>query len=49
MLNILNENKIKGTDKLAGQPNADVKTIVNYSLPYFWGEVSLVINPTKVT
>lgn len=47
LLNILNENKIKGTDKLAGQPNADVKTIVNYSLPYFWGEVSLVINPTK--
>ncbi|MBW3058119.1 ABC transporter permease subunit [Spiroplasma poulsonii] len=47
LLNILNENKIKGTNKLAGQPNADVKTIVNYSLPYFWGEVSLVINPTK--
>ncbi|WP_338955011.1 ABC transporter permease subunit [Spiroplasma endosymbiont of Polydrusus cervinus] len=35
LLNVLNKNKISGE-----------KTIVNYSLPYFWGEVSLVVNPT---
>ncbi|WP_374695889.1 extracellular solute-binding protein [Spiroplasma endosymbiont of Polydrusus formosus] len=35
LLNVLNKNKVNGE-----------KTIVNYSLPYFWGEVSLVVNPT---
>ncbi|WP_426605772.1 ABC transporter permease subunit [Spiroplasma endosymbiont of Glossina fuscipes fuscipes] len=47
LLNILNKNEVKVTGKLAVQSNADIKTIVNYSLPYFWGEVSLVVNPTK--
>ncbi|WHQ36994.1 ABC transporter permease subunit [Spiroplasma sp. SV19] len=47
LLNILNKNEVKVTDKMLAQPGANTKTIVNYSLPYFWGEVSLVVNPTQ--
>lgn len=47
LLNILNKNKLKNNINKNKQNNIDQKTITNYSLPYFWGEISLVINPTE--
>ncbi|WP_425380175.1 ABC transporter permease subunit [Spiroplasma endosymbiont of Stenodema calcarata] len=47
LLNVLNKNEVKVGADLSGQDTSGIKTIVNYSLPYFWGEVSLVVNPTK--
>ncbi|ELL44489.1 ABC transporter permease subunit [Spiroplasma melliferum] len=47
LLNVLNKNKLKKVILQSGESEVTQKTIVNYSLPYFWGEVSLVINPTE--
>lgn len=46
LLNILNKNKLKKLITKYDKNNVEIKTIVNYSIPYFWGEISLVINPT---
>ncbi|WFG96596.1 ABC transporter permease subunit [Spiroplasma citri] len=47
LLSVLNKNKLKKVILQSGESEVNQKTIVNYSLPYFWGEVSLVINPTE--
>ncbi|AGM24697.1 extracellular solute-binding protein [Spiroplasma chrysopicola] len=43
LLSILNKNSVSVMEDLDNTSN---NTIANYSLPYFWGDVSLLIRPT---